>query len=271
MSYNSTRDELFLADKHNRVVRAITLNEKAGHLPDVYIGSPHDTSPDVYSVCHMNDLDILLVSSGETGPDRRRANWLVALRRNGTKWCEAQRVQTDGKGLMCCALSSTGVLIGNGDYMSSKYMERFCIDSGPRIVRVNLIKVHEEYRWFSAMCSSDGVTLVAMSFYDQSVRVNQLNEDRLDELSRILLNEPNNVLWLADRLLVTEYYSNNNTNSYPVVELEIRGERLERRLELITSRDRACVRSWCEVNDGLVIFDGKSVELMHWEATIGSR
>ena len=73
MSYNSARDELFFADLHNRMVRAM---DNAGDLRDVY-RAPHDTSPNVWSVCHMSDSDRLLVCSG----DYFNNKWLVALSR----------------------------------------------------------------------------------------------------------------------------------------------------------------------------------------------
>ena len=44
MSYNSARDELFLADYDNKVVRAMRVRDNAGDLRDVY-RAPHDTSP----------------------------------------------------------------------------------------------------------------------------------------------------------------------------------------------------------------------------------
>ena len=56
MSYNSARDELFLADLNNRVVRAMRVRDNAGDLRDVY-RAPHDRSSfsGVRSVCHMSD------------------------------------------------------------------------------------------------------------------------------------------------------------------------------------------------------------------------
>ena len=44
MSYNSARDELFLADFDNGVVRAMRVRDNAGDLRDVYRAS-HDTEP----------------------------------------------------------------------------------------------------------------------------------------------------------------------------------------------------------------------------------
>ena len=77
MSYNSARDELFLADHFNKVVRAMRVRDNAGDLRDVY-RAPHDTSKFVRSVCHMSDSDTLFVCSSEYGPDRKYAYWLVA-------------------------------------------------------------------------------------------------------------------------------------------------------------------------------------------------
>ena len=198
MSYNSLSYELFLADDSNKVVRSIRVLDNIPattparqRLSDVY-RAPHDTSPSLCGVCHMSGSDTLLVTSIERG-----AHWLVALRRNDSEWREAQRLQTDGSGHISGPLSGSRVLIGE---RSSKRMELFSVENGPRIERVHLIVVPEEYTYFSATCGSD--TLVAMSYtLDQSVRVHRLRGDRLEELARIRLKWPDYLLWLADRLL----------------------------------------------------------------------
>ena len=89
MSYNSARDELFLADQENRVVRVIGVRrDNAGDLRDVYRVATGDTHPQ--SVCHMKDSDTLLVCEWhETNKD----HWLVALRRSGSEWRETHRLQ----------------------------------------------------------------------------------------------------------------------------------------------------------------------------------
>ena len=61
MSYNSARDELFLADDMNKVVRAMRVRDSAGDLRDVYRCAPHDTSQHIDSVCYMSDSDTLFV------------------------------------------------------------------------------------------------------------------------------------------------------------------------------------------------------------------
>ena len=258
MSYNSARDELFLADIANKVVRAMRVRDNAGDLLDVYKGTAHDMSPDVWSVCYMSDSDTLLVCSGEEGPDEKRANWLVALSRNGSEWREAHRVQTGESGTISCALSDSRVLISQ---LSFKYMELFRVESGPRIARVHRIHVPEKYRWFSATCGSD--TLVAMSYKnDKSVRVHRLRGDRLEELARIQLKDPTRLLWLADRLLVADFDS--EKNSHAVIELEVIDTRLERRRELIATSDNIDVYRMCAVNDGLAIFDKNSKDILHY-------
>ena len=160
MSYNSACDELFLADYANNVVRAMRVRDNAGDLRDVYRGTLHDTSPNVLSVCHMSDSDTLLVCSREKGQDRKLAYWLVALSRNGSEWREAQRVQTDGRGQISCALSDSRVLIGEP---YSTYMELFRVESGPRIARVHPIHVPEKYLWFSATCGNDMLVPLRMT------------------------------------------------------------------------------------------------------------
>ena len=258
MSYNSAQDELFLADWNNKVVRVMRLCDKAGDLCDVY-RAPHDTEPNIYSVCHMSDSDTLLVCSREYGPDRKKANWLVALSHNGSEWREAHSVQTDGSGRISCALSDSRVLIGDSN---STYMELFRVESGPRIAFLHLIHVLEKYYEFSATCGSD--TLVAMTnpYIDKSVRVHRLRGDRLEELARIQLKSPNYLLWLADRLLVDDF--DREKQSHTVIELEVSDTRLERRRELIATSDNIQVHRFCAVNDGLAIFDYKSKDILHY-------
>ena len=251
MSYNSARDELFLADVANGVVRAMRVRDNAGDLRDVY-RAPHDTSPFIRSVCHMSYSDTLLVCSHEDN------KWLVALSRNGSEWREAQRVQTDGTGEISCALSDSRVLIGNNAV--TPYMELFRVESGPRIARVHRIHLPEEYYSFSATCGSD--TLVAMSFYDNSVRVHRLRGDRLQELARIQLKSPIHLLWLADRLLVADY--DMKKNSHAVIELEVSDTRLQRRRELIATSENIYVHRLCAMNDGVAIFDANSRDILHY-------
>ena len=250
MSYNSARDELFVADFHNNVVRAMRVRDNAGDLRDVY-RAPHDTSPFVkmWSVCHMSDSDTLLLCSGE-----KFNRWLVALSRNGSEWREAQRVQTNGAGWISCALSDSRVLIGHG---AELYMELFRVESGPRIARVHRIHVPEKYYYFSATCGSD--TLVAMSYSDNSVRVHRLRGDRLEELARIQLKLPLYLLWLVDRLLVADYDSDKKASA--VIELEVSDTRLERRRELIATSENIRVSRLCAVNDGVAVFDYKDILL----------
>ena len=255
ISYNSGRDELFLADYANNVVRAMRVRENAGDLRDEY-RAPHDTSPFIMSVCHMSDSDTLLVCSDEYGPDMKFAHWLVALSRNGSEWREAQRVQTDRMGRISCALSDSRVLIGE---WKSMYMELFHVESGPRIARFHSIHVPERYSWFSATCGSD--TLVAMT-YPLLVRVHRLSGDRLEELAHIQLDEPHKLVWLADRLIVSDFGYEKQSNA--VIELEVSDTRLERRRELIATSDNIRVRRLCAVNDGLAIFDDNSRDILHY-------
>ena len=182
---------------------------------------------------------------------------LVALSRNDSEWREAQRVQTDGWGQISCALSDSRVLIGSGYDL---YLELFRVESGPRIARVHRIHVPEEYLWFSATCGSD--TLVAMSYFDSSVRVHRLRGDRLEQLARIQLKYPFIVLWLPDRLLVADYDS--EKNSHAVIELEVSDTRLERRRELIATSENINVLRLCAVNDRVAIFDYNSKDILHY-------
>ena len=264
MSYNSARDELFLADNNKKVVRAMRVRDNAGDLREVY-RAPHDTSSLLCSVCHMSDSDTLLVCSKERGPDMNNASWLVALSRNGSEWREAQRLQTDGVGVISCVLSDSRVLIGE---WRSKRIELFRVKSTwflmgmRRIARVHRIHVPEEYYWFSATCGSDTVVAMSYPYTDHSVRVHRLRGDRLEELAHIQLKRPHYLLLLADRLLVADYDS--EKKSQAVIELEVSDKRLERRRELIATSENIIVRSLCAMNDGVAIFDLNSRDILHY-------
>ena len=254
MSYNSARDELFLADDNNRVVREIHVRDNVDDLRDVYRGTLHDTSPNVSSVCHMSDSDTLIVCSKEKGPDQKVANWLVALRRNGSEWREAQRVQTEGEGWICCALTDSRVLIGQ---YNSTYMELFRVEGGSIIERA-CIRVSEKYDWFSTRCNIDTLVAKTYPFTDQSVRVYRLRGDQLEELSRIQLNYPRGVLWLADRFLVTDW--DNEKKSLDKKELEMIGTRFTS-CKLIATSEKIVAYRWCAVDDALAMFDWNSKDL----------
>ena len=275
MSYNSEGDELFLADRGNGVVREMFSRDNAGDLRDVY-RAPHDTTPKIYSVCHMSDSDTLLVSLTERGPDRNRGKWLVALSRNGGEWRESHRVQTRGIGWISCALSDSRVLIGEWE---STYMELFRVENGPRIECVHRIHVPEKFRWFSATCGSDthaaahgnviADTLVAMTYpTNQSVSVHRLHSDRLEKLAQILLKSPEDLLWLADRLLVAAF--DEEKRSHAVIELEVSGKQLKHRRELIATSENISVSRLCAVNDGLAIFNENSRDILHYSVESSS-
>ena len=217
--------------------------------------APQATSLLVWSVCHMSDSDTLLVCSGEKGRERNWAKWLVVLSCNDSELRQA-RVQTVGKGEICCALSDSRVLI---DESSSKRMELLRVESGPRIAPVHFIHVPDYYS-FSATCGSD--TLVAMSypFPDKSVRVHRLRDVQLEVLARIQLNCPHDLLWVADRLLVADF--DENKKSHAVIELEVSETRLERCRKLLATSENINVRRLCAVKDGLAIFDLNSRDIL---------
>ena len=142
-------------------------------------------------------------------------------------------------------------------------MELFGVESGPRIARLHCIHVpgqYGHYRWFSASCSSD--TLVAMTYQypDQSVRLHRLRGDRLEELAHIHLKDLIRLVWLADRLIVTDWEG--SKDSHAVIELEVSDTRLERRRELISTSEHINVSRLCAVNDELAIFDFNSRNIL---------
>ena len=249
MSYNSKLDELFLADNSNHVVRTLHLRGNSGELRDIYTrnGNAQETSFYIFNVCYMNATDTLLVCMRES-----LDNWLITLCRNGKEWTEAQRLQTEETGWMCSSVDKSRVLIGGHN---STYLELLLVDSGHCITLVNRIYLKDRYKWFSAQ--TVGTALVALSCDDQSVRVNRLNGTQLDELARIKLNKPLQLLWLADRLLVTE------NNSKTVIWLEVGDSLTTHRCELIAESEIE-IASWCAVDEGMVIFDYKPKTLLYF-------
>ena len=168
--------------------------------------------------------------------------------------------------LLISALSDSRVLIGQSD---STYLELLRVEvavdaeSGARIAPVRLLHVTEQYIHFCAStCGSD--TLVAMSLGRTSrcgcrdcATTGASRNSRAHNWSG-----HGRLLWRADRLLVTEW--NAATKSHSVSEFEVSGSRIERRRQLIAADERIDVRSWCAVDDGLAIVDGKSGDLLHY-------
>lgn len=249
MSYSSTHDELFTSDMQNKVVRALKLQDNSGSLHDVYKGS-------VTSVCYMSQSDTLLLCSYERGPESKAGSWLVALKRSPAQWREEHRMKTEDPGvsaLISCELSDSRVLIGEFD---SSYMELFRIESGPRIARINPVQVDVKYRRMSATCGLD--TLVAISCYGPEVRLYLLCIDKLEELARTQIIEPQMILFVADRLLATEQYDKS------IAELDM-NTGLEKHFQHVAFSEGISVFRWCAVNKGLVVFDTNSRDILHYE------
>ena len=198
----------------------------------------------------------------------------MALRRSGDEWRETHRVQLETKEYYlyrCCALSDSRALVGRYD---STCLDLFRVQSGARLERLQRVDVADAYRRFAATCDASGDdALVATSHAtDQSVRVHRLRRSqtlfssgwRLEQLARIQLRNPRNLLWLVDRLLAEEYCEETKSNT--VVELaQHNWTGIERRRELIASSERINVHTWSATNDGLIIFDNNQKELLHYQ------
>lgn len=253
MSYDSTQDELFLVDYNRNVVCSTHLSDNSNCLRVVYRKSER-----VYNVCYLKNSDILLVCSYDLS-----TNWLVALNRIGSDWCEAYRLQTlGGIPTISCELSESKVLVGESN---STYMEliKVDLDLDLRLERIDRIRISEEYTSFSAMEDSD--TLVATSYekYDE-VRVHRLRENKLEELSRTNLQSPYNLLWLNNRLYVT--ILNENMNVHSVAKLKLSGTLIELRRELKISKsgNKRLVSIWCAVGNGFAIYDYNSKGILYY-------
>lgn len=133
---------------------------------------------------------------------------------------------------------------------------------GQRISRLHRIHITKKYYWFSAMCRND--TLIAMFDENENeVRVHRLVDDLLEELANIKLQGSAHLLWLAERLIATEWYKETETNS--VTELQLNGAQLEQCRQLIAPSGNIKVSRWCPVDDGLAIFEWNSRAILHFK------
>ena len=284
MCYNSLRDELFFVDYGDTLVRSTRLRKR---WPKTVNLVDRNELPRMNSVCYISDSDTLalVTESWDSGShhvvfltrigdgcssneDKRSSNNDDGrssnddyVRRTNEEWRKAD-VQLIGS--ICCAVSDSRLLIGS---KKVTYMELFRVESGPRVTLLNRIDVPEIYFDFS-VSSSSGEELVAV-FYKDSVCVNRLCRDRLEEISRIQLNywrsshASGNVLWLGARLLVTENIDSDDDDLHFVVELEMKGTRLERRRELLDlNYARIYFHCWCAVGNELAIYDGNMNDLV---------
>ena len=244
MCYNSLRDELFFVDyADSSMVRSTRLRDDQRETVNVFDFEDGDSYGEVSGFCYISDSDTLVLIL--------ESNHLVVLTRieKGRSSDEWQEADDELIGSICCAVSDSRMLVGTSN---DSYMELFRVESGPRVTLLHRINVPEIYYDFSV--SGSGEELVAV-LYKNSVCVNRLCHNRLEEISRIQLSS-RNLLWLGDRLLVTEHIDSHDDDSDVVVELEVRGTRLERRRELLDlNYARIYFNCWCAVGNELAIFD----------------
>ena len=254
LSYNSARDELFLADFMNEWVRVI----ECATAPATCATCTVVTS--TRSVCYMSDSDTLLVCSLEKveRPDQKWANWLVALSREGSEWREAQRVRIDGDGHMCCALSDSRVLVGEWD---STYMELFRVESGPILIaRLCRIDVPKKYRQFqrderqrhargdvtTRLTSRCGCFDCAARARSRNSRASSWSSLRHFCGSMIDCSSPNGTATSNRTPSQSSKWAARDSNAAANSSIAA----------------RINVLSWCAVDDGLAIFDANSRDLL---------
>ena len=265
MCYNSVRDELFYVDNVDHcMLRLIHLHrDRRLELVNVF-----EVESRVICVSYMHDSDTLLLVLNN--------QYFMVLTRNRLdrnqdecsdnkyEWQEADRLKIIDEDIhlysnnyeqpICYIINDSRVLFGRSKFT---YMKLFCVESGSHIKFVNLFNMPEIYYNFSV--SGSGHELMAVSYKD-SMRVNRLCGDHLEEISRIQFS-PSNLMWLADRLLVEEYRS--STKSNVVVELEVIGTRLERHRDLLDlTYARIHLHCWCPVGNELAIFDMNKQDLI---------
>lgn len=258
MSFNPKLQELFYTDLKG-VARVIHLSNKKAVARDMF--DSNQTAGQSYNICHMSKSDTLIVCGHSVWPEKS-SEWVTAYSRKGDDWLEEQRIETVSRATWCLPLIGSRVLIAG---YTEKPMELYRVDlqPGQRITRVGTIKKPERFHRLSVSEDFDGDPLLAM-ICDKSVLVYRLIGERLEKVTQKHFEEPWNVLWLADHLLVEDIHYKDGQSVHNIVQLELKGTQLIRRRELISAKDEVQVGGWCVVNNGLAIYDFKSKNILFY-------
>ena len=216
LSSNPATGELFLADAENGIVIVLSALEAEARAVIAY----RSKKPDVpTSVCFMRTTQTLLIceyTEAKSKYEPPAGFSIVALTLTGEKWIEQSRfhlsVAEVCKGRLfhqtLCKLDDSEFLFGAEGSATLWHMQ---LDATHHLHLLDEIVVPDDdsYREMAAIVSN-GRIQVALTLCSDSLALYLLIGDRLNELSRVPLNDnlSIHVLWMSERLLLaveTEY------------------------------------------------------------------
>ena len=262
LSCNPTTGHVFLADSSNGLVIVLSLS-KDNQRVRVAFRSQSPNTPS--AVCFMRATQTLLVCDFKDIEYKREAPQefsLVALSLDGKKWVERSRLQfavPEGwNGPLSfrtlCELADSKLLFGV-ELFSTLY--RLQVDSTHQTRFVEEIPA-PVYTDMAAIVVN-GETRVVLTHGNRLLTLYSLRGARLEELSRLALNGGplwTRVLWAAGRLLVAEEHEESDARS--VWELDVTGDRLARREELLSETAGVDISCWCAEGYSVIAWDRKT-------------
>lgn len=274
MSCNSATGDVFLADGENSSVIFLPATAAGNAEPHARIVYRSQNPEIPNAVCFMRSTQTLVVCNYKDN-DQRTASTefsLVALSQDGDQWVEhnSVRLLVPAGGpeniylKTICELVSTESELFCGAALSRKLF-RLQMDNSNLVLSGEIIA--PKYSDMAAIVTESG-TRIALALSEGSLALYSLRSDnRLVELSRHpLLNGFDfllaRVLWNG-RLLLAEKIE--NTVAHSVWELDVTGDRLARRYELLSASDRVWIASWCADEKTLMTCDSASINIQVFE------
>ena len=197
---------------------------------------------------------------------------LVSLRRNASEWLEVQRLKTS---LQAYTQYKSGKLGFNRRASISVCDSRVLLfERGGNTLYVFDVNaehtlhyagyVTQQTAMYGLVCTRRvNDTLVAFSHERTSVSLHRLASLplRLEPLSRVDLTDPHPfLLFRGDLLLVVDF--NSHTDLTDIVSLRVSGNALTERRVLLDAQAGVHVAFWALAGDRLVLWDGKSKDLL---------
>ena len=260
MSAGAAKDELFLADEANKVVRVF--NVRSGQLDarDVY-RCPAGQDPDGVAYCAHTDT-LFIATCG------RQRHIILSFARENTEseWRECNHIELTGYQpyhVSLCALSDGSLVFGVRDY--EKELRVLQVDDARAIQQRARVKLPGTHCGVDAMLAGDETWLaVALCTPNHAValfRVDGTSTRGAKELSRCALESAFEPLFCGDSVLV--YGRSADNTGWEVHEFGTVGGRLEPRRVILNVPDPQYfhARTWCIGNGGLVAWNFEHLTL----------
>ena len=202
--------------------------------------------------------DTLLVLTTEAN------KWeLVSLRRSGSQWVQAQRIDACSSYRDLCYLAqckSRIVLVGKG---KTNTMYVFDVSAAHTLRKAGSVPLQS---WFNEVACSgrDGDTLVALS-HERSLTLQRLTGFplRLEPLAKVELTAPILVQFYGDILIVADF--NVATQKHDICSFRWSGNALNERKVLLEAQHSVSVSTWALVGERLAIVDWDSMDLLVYD------